>query len=228
VCNSQKVKYYYALWAAIRYYGLIPKDVRVETDHIAGSLPYIIVLLGVQYASERPFDFSRWKEPPHVVFANLDLNSGDLGPALKFTRQYGYISGRVIGDRYRVDLAELKDRQELVRDAWVGLGGTDLEVDLMVPNPHLRVSIGARESEIAVDSLWTLIQILVLRDSAAEKTDKCANPDCPAPYFLRTRKGQKFCSHKCAVLINVRRFRETKRETRIRSHSVRSKGRSTR
>lgn len=36
----------------------------------------------------------------------------------------------------------------------------------------------------------------------------CANPDCPHPYFLQKRKGQIYCSHPCAVLINVRRFRE--------------------
>jgi hypothetical protein len=26
----------------------------------------------------------------------------------------------------------------------------------------------------------------------------CPNPECPAPYFFRTKKGQKFCSPECA------------------------------
>jgi hypothetical protein len=26
----------------------------------------------------------------------------------------------------------------------------------------------------------------------------CPNPDCPAPYFFATKKGQKYCSEKCA------------------------------
>ena len=26
----------------------------------------------------------------------------------------------------------------------------------------------------------------------------CPNPECPAPYFLSTKKGQKFCSPECA------------------------------
>ena|SRR5215469_12636544 len=216
------MKSYYELNAAIRYYGLIPKDVRIENNHITGSLPYLRVWHAVQSASERPFAFSRWKEPPHVVFANLRLDTGDLGPALKFTRDYGYISGRVHGDRYRVDLSELKVRQQLVHDAWGPGGEIDLAVDLMIPNRRLSLHIGAKESEIAVDSLWTLIEILVLRDLAAENTNLCANPDCPAPYFLTTRKGQKFCTHKCAVLINVRRFRQ--RKAREKPRSSKSKG----
>jgi hypothetical protein len=218
---------YYALEAAIRYYGLIPKDVRVENNHITGSLPYISVGFGVQNASERPFEFSRWKEPPHVVFANLRLETEDFGPARKFTRDYGYISGRVHGDRYWVDLQELKRRQESVRNAWLGFGDeTDLALDLMLPNRHLSLSIGPKKSEIAVDNLWTLIQILLLRDIAAQNTEICANPDCPAPYFLMTRKGQKFCTHKCAVLINVRRFREAQFKTQRKSRGSKSKRRS--
>lgn len=47
--------------------------------------------------------------------------------------------------------------------------------------------------------LWSLIRM-------------CENPDCPTPYFLEARKGQKYCSHKCAVLINVRRFRARREE----------------
>jgi hypothetical protein len=26
----------------------------------------------------------------------------------------------------------------------------------------------------------------------------CPNPECPAPYFFQTKKGQKFCSPECA------------------------------
>ncbi len=27
----------------------------------------------------------------------------------------------------------------------------------------------------------------------------CPNPDCPAPYFLSTKKGQRYCSEQCAI-----------------------------
>jgi hypothetical protein len=36
----------------------------------------------------------------------------------------------------------------------------------------------------------------------------CGNETCPAPYFIATKKWQKFCSEKCAGPAN----RESKRE----------------
>jgi hypothetical protein len=32
----------------------------------------------------------------------------------------------------------------------------------------------------------------------AKRALHCPNPDCPAPYFFASRKGQKYCSEKCA------------------------------
>lgn len=32
----------------------------------------------------------------------------------------------------------------------------------------------------------------------AQRLLRCPNPDCPAPYFLSTKKGQKYCSTACA------------------------------
>ena len=33
---------------------------------------------------------------------------------------------------------------------------------------------------------------------ARAHTHRCQNPDCPAPYFLATRRTQKYCEKKCA------------------------------
>jgi hypothetical protein len=33
----------------------------------------------------------------------------------------------------------------------------------------------------------------------ATKLLHCLNPGCPAPYFLRSRKGQRYCSEACAI-----------------------------
>ena len=73
--------------------------------------------------------------------------------------------------------------------------------------------------EIAVLELWNLVRFLFLRDYAAGKTRVCANKDCSSPHFLERREGQKYCTHKCAVLMNVRRFRE--RESKAKSQSKR-------
>lgn len=41
-------------------------------------------------------------------------------------------------------------------------------------------------------------QVVVFLLGWAEKTSICQNPDgCPAPYFLATRRGQKFCGEEC-------------------------------
>jgi hypothetical protein len=32
----------------------------------------------------------------------------------------------------------------------------------------------------------------------SERALHCPNPECPAPYFFRQQKGQKFCSEECA------------------------------
>ena len=46
---------------------------------------------------------------------------------------------------------------------------------------------------VAAKDIWTLVCMLFVRDNAAGKTAVCANPECPAPYFIRNRKTQKIC-----------------------------------
>lgn len=46
---------------------------------------------------------------------------------------------------------------------------------------------------VYVASVQRLILMLFLRDQGEGKTAICANPDCPAPYFLKSRKTQKIC-----------------------------------
>jgi hypothetical protein len=61
---------------------------------------------------------------------------------------------------------------------------------------HLRSSWSFKKSgeiEFAIDQLWSLICVLLLRDQADGKLGFCANPDCPAPYFRKKRATQKIC-----------------------------------
>jgi hypothetical protein len=60
--------------------------------------------------------------------------------------------------------------------------------------------------QIAATNLWTLICLLFLRDNAAGKTARCANPDCPAPFFLRSRRTQKICEAGDCVIWAQRRY----------------------
>jgi len=63
--------------------------------------------------------------------------------------------------------------------------------------------------EIVVKDLGKLIGMMFAQDLWEGRLRKCENPECrEVPYFQAVRKGQKFCSHRCAVLINVRHYRE--------------------
>ena len=141
----------------------------------------------------------------HVVLANLQIDPQDLGPLVKFTREYGHLIGREGGDVYRVSLGEVVDFQNWVRRAWQG-DAHFLQKDLEIA--EVRFSIGPKQNEVSIGTLRTLIAAFTLQHCSAGKLGVCANPECPAPFFLKVRRGQNFCTHRCAVLINVRRFRE--------------------
>jgi hypothetical protein len=104
-----------------------------------------------------------------------------------------------------VSTADAGRFRDYLRQAWKGNEEVleQMLVDLRAP---LRVQPAGLE--ITVEDLWTLIRLLFLRDWLDGRAKVCDSPDCPAPYFLASRKGQKFCSQRCAVLVNVRRFRE--------------------
>jgi hypothetical protein len=229
-CNIQTVITYYEAQATIRYYGRLPEHVEQGERYVTGTLPF-----GVRASdflasdpfpafSETPIELGRWREPPHLFLANMPLEIADLGPTYKFTTRYGFLAGHVdvAGGSFVVDVPKIAGFQNLIRKAWAGDETTigELERDLA---PEIRLSVRAKEIEIGVGDLWTLTRLLFLRDCGAKKTRVCANPDCPAPYFLQTRKGQKFCTHRCAVLVNVRRFRAGLAVGRTKKKSRRAK-----
>ena len=159
--------------------------------------------------AESPFPLRRWPDPPHVALVNLDLARDALHSVYRFTKLYGFLGGQV--DRatgvFAVTSHNLAALQERLREAWRGnvaaLGNMDNAL-----YAGLKLAKGARKPEIAVRDLQALISVLVLRDFAARNLKLCASHGCAAPFFVQTRKGQKYCSHRCAVRINVRRFRE--------------------
>jgi hypothetical protein len=55
---------------------------------------------------------------------------------------------------------------------------------------------GEQHDQIYLETgdLWKLISYLFLCDFAAKKVGYCGNPDCAAPYYLKKRKDQKFCT----------------------------------
>ena len=226
------MKSYYETQAAIRYYGSLPDDVERDSQYVTGRMAFEVKdsdTVGSQpfpARSDSPFDMSRWREPPHVALANLSLENAALGPVYQFTKRYGYLIGHVdvASGYFYVDVAKIAAMQKLIREAWTG-ERTAIEKLKNALSAEVSLSIEIKEIEIGISDLWSLIRLLFLRGYATKKTRVCANPDCPAPYFLESRRGQKFCSHACAVLINVRRFRERDAKRRAEHSKKKVEGR---
>jgi hypothetical protein len=223
---------YYTLKAPIRYYGQLPKTLeklcesaydaagtKVRREIVVGEMDFTsdevgsVVEIdgeprGFSFAatatpSDEPLDLSHRKEPAHEALANLVLDSGSL---YTFTKRWGFLAGKVdqASGRFRTQPEDISAYQELLRKAW---SGESAAIKTLAKDIEARLDVGPTGVDVAVLELWNLTRLLFLRDHAARKTKVCQNPDCLSPYFLQRRKGQKFCSHKCAVLMNVRRFR---------------------
>ncbi len=209
--NIQPVTSYYDIRAVIRYYGELPQEVKIVGNKVCGGMDFSTDWTGVVVSPDRsltPFPFERWKTPCHEYFANLPLDLSDPGPAYAFTTHYGFLEGSadLMSGRFEVDVVKLMALQELIRKAWANDAEALREIESVI---ETELVIRGNEIEIAVGDLWSLMRILFLRDRAEGRAKVCANADCPErPYFLQTRKGQKYCRHECAVLVNVRRFRE--------------------
>ena len=141
-------------------------------------------------------------------------------------------------DKFEISVSEdvrlEKDMQELLRQAWRGepLAIETLQYGIRHSAQQeaygpleVKVAVGAPRVELYTRDLWGFIRVAFLADCSSRKTRVCANPDCPTPYYLEARRGQKFCSHKCAVLINVRRFRDREAEQRAWKSKKKGRGR---
>jgi len=123
-------------------------------------------------------------------------------------------------------LAQVRIRQEILRRAWhrdntalqqmgIGLSGArNAEPTYGAIRIHPLVT--PTGIDLYAGDMWSFIRVAFMRDFFLGRTRICANNayECPSPYFLETRKGQTFCCHKCAVQMNVRRFRERESKER--------------
>lgn len=195
VRHSQYMGSHYAITSTIRYYRLA-----TAVEVLPGRSPRL--RLEPCPNSQAPFDVSRWKDAPHVALANL---RDEPEAVLRFTRTYGVLRDLGRPEARTVLVKQLLQFRDNLRAAWEG-SWTDNFFALAITHPALVAQ--PTGMVIAVNDPWTLVQVLFAQDWAEKRIRKCANPDCVAPYFRAVRKGQKFCSQKCAVLINVRHFRE--------------------
>ena len=232
---------YYTTTAQIRYYGQLPTAVGKTPDGVWGAGvsskvwgKNIIAAADwtelLDDARKEAFDLSRKKEPVHERLANMAL---DVDSLYAFTRSWGFLDADDMEDhegRIITRLHHVQPLQLFLQRAWKNEMPA---IARMEKDVKARVDVHAKGIDIAVIDLWNLVRLSFLRDYKAGRTKVCTNPDCPTPYFLQQRKGQQYCSHKCAVLMNVRRFRQrqTTRQQSVaqpstRSHSKSKKGES--
>jgi hypothetical protein len=145
---------------------------------------------------------SWWPEPPHIAFANLLAE--DPKAAQSFTRRYGVLSRVYMdrddpdGRRFMIDSATFIATQDRLRQAWPGENSAHIPalVDIegeVEESFDTDVVVGGGFVHLRPKHLWASICFLFLWDSDAEKLGFCGNPDCPAPYFRKKRRTQKYC-----------------------------------
>jgi hypothetical protein len=215
-CNSQPMQSHYALTGVIHYYRTPPEHAQfikfdVNSTNLLAWNRGDMIAVGKAGPIEGPFNFAKWKDAPHVALANLRTEEA---AAVRFTRTYGVLSKDFRGVPMSLPVSEVYRYRDRLRRAWED---DDAFLDFLnePENPKAILWVRRTAMEIVIEDLWTLIRVLFSRDRWDDRTRKCKSPDCPAPYFLAVRQGQKFCSQRCAVLVNVRRFRE--REAKMSS-----------
>jgi hypothetical protein len=188
----------------------------------------------------------QWPEPPHLAFANLRLD--DAQSAEAFIKRYGLLQGtgksnldfadRVVvrGEPVRRDFvvrsSNLKEDQLILRAAWEGdpLSINSFEFQV-AEGTKVDILINQRSVQLRTEDLWTFIAFLFLFDYKDEKLGICENPECPAPYFRKKRKTQKFCEAGPCVAYAQRQYSldwwnrvgKKKREKKAKTQHRRSK-----
>ncbi len=212
---------HYAVTSMIRYYRTLPSS--VELRRADGKTPTHIDVIVSNPRIVQGFDFSRWPDAPHVALANL---RDEPVAVLRFIRTYGVLALHYKGESIVLPVQDVLNHRDELRVMWEGktssplLTAMDTETTLLI-GPLIAQANSNAGIQIQVKNLGTLTGLLFTQDYSEGRLKKCENPDCPAPYFRAVRKGQKFCSQKCGVLINVRHFREREaaRKAKGRKHA---------
>jgi CGNR zinc finger len=214
------MKSYYATMAVIRYYGPGVERKWPDPPHVAfANLPLddtSLKMFTQRYGPLYP--------PPKRSRAEEILISESNDP---------FGTAFALFRLFTPDLGRAKEMQELLRRAWRRERSAIVELEHDLMQKGLRPWFGVTEKVLGLkdapsdaltlwaDDIWTVVRIAFLMDCKSDRAKICANPDCPTPWFVESRKGQEFCSHKCAVLINVRRFRQRQAKTQVRRRVTR-------
>jgi hypothetical protein len=159
--------------------------------------------------------------------------TGDPKSIQRFTRDYGVLkqddrerfnigpsdssADFIPGDRFLIHCDEWLEAQHAFRTNWEAgkNGGEELAQRLsttIAPGVSAGPVVKARVKwsrrgfllELQPDDLWRALSLAFIGFS--DRMRKCQNPTCVAPYFLATRRDQRYCSEKCARLVANRKW----------------------
>lgn len=83
--------------------------------------------------------------------------------------------------------------RELLRQAWGGDTAAFKDIQsLAIADTNFTIAQNG-QLELIVENPLAKVCILFLRDFGAGRLAVCANPSCASPFFVRSRRTQKFC-----------------------------------
>lgn len=164
----------------------------------------------------------KWEVPPHQAMANLRvvenlklrieipdrhrmpyflLHYGQLGSSseLELVESTSMViddKGEPIDlDKKSCEMLASSRSAALIRHVW--RTGSDFAIEALAASGEMgsRIRIDPKTGAATPEFLtsWSLICYLTVKDQRRGRLGLCANPDCGAPYFLKTRRTQKIC-----------------------------------
>jgi len=92
------------------------------------------------------------------------------------------------------------------------------ETEGIDPAEHAAVFGNRVDAELMkTPPLTTLERALYYFQRHSGRARRCANPECPAPYFFASKKGQKYCTSKCSAPSQREQKRRWWRENRAKN-----------
>jgi len=216
--------------------GFIPATIHtaVGTDPSTGEAGYVIsgtlypdgLSEAEAYAHLRKAQREHWPDPAHIAFANLHVN--DAGSVEAFICRYGVLEsggtrGFLLSDdttrvvlppqHFRIETSKMVEAQRHLRAAWETAADPDVEGAFPLDVTKTQALEGLEVHnllsgmiQVRARDLLTLVSFLFLRDATAGRLGICESPECPAPYFRKKRKTQKFCEAGPCVAFAQRQY----------------------